>query len=123
MAEWGLGEEPPAARGSAVKPGHFGAGAGLVDEDELVGIDKGTRRLPDAAARRDIRAILLAGAECLFLNDSPRRATADHIAPFDSRTPCSTNNHLCNAASVRSGCASICAASAASCAGESLRGR
>lgn len=103
MAERCLGEQPPAARGTAVKPGHLGAGAGFIDEDEPVGIDKGPCRLPDASPRRDIRAVLLARPERLFLNDSPRRATADHIAPFDSRTPCSANSQLCRAASVRSG--------------------
>jgi len=123
VAERRLGEEPPAAPGAAVEPGHLGAGTGLVDEDELVEIDKGPRGLPNTASRRDVRAVLLARAERLFLNDSPSRATADHIAPFDSRTSCSANSHACNAASVRSGCASICAASAASCAGDSLRGR
>jgi hypothetical protein len=51
MGERRLGEEPPAAQGAAVEPGHLGAGAGLIDEDELVGIDKGPCRLPDAAAR------------------------------------------------------------------------
>jgi hypothetical protein len=103
MAERRLGEEPAAARGATVEPGHLGAGAGLVDEDKLVGIDKWPRRLPDPAPRRDIRAILLARPECLFLNDNPSRATADHIAPFDSRTPCSTDSQACKTASVRSG--------------------
>ena len=103
MAERRPGEEPPTAWSATIEPGHLGAGAGLVDEDELVGIDKGPRRLPDEAPRRDIRKVLLARAERLFLNDSPSLATADHIAPFDSFTPCSTNNQACNAASVRSG--------------------
>jgi hypothetical protein len=40
--------------------------AGLIDEDELVGIDIGPCRLPDAAPRRDIRAVLFARAERLF---------------------------------------------------------
>jgi len=66
VAEWRLGEEPPAARGAAIEPGHLGAGAGLVDKDELVGIDIGPRRLPDPAPRRDIRAVLFARAERLF---------------------------------------------------------
>ena len=123
MAERRLGKEPAAARGATVKPGHLGTGAGLVDKDKLGGIDEGPRRLPDAPPRRHIRAVLLARAERLFLNDSPSRATADHIAPFDSRTPCSASNQACKAASVRSGCDSIRAASAASCTDESLRGR
>src|SRR6185436_927266 len=123
VTERRLGEEPPAARGAAIEAGHLGADTGLVDEDELVDIDKAPRGLPDTTPRRDIRPVLLACAERLFLNDSPSRATADHIAPFDSRTPCSANSQARNAASVRSGCASICAATAASCAGDNLRGR
>src|SRR5437588_10293399 len=83
-----LGEQAPAARGAAVEPGHLGAGAGLVDENELIGIDEGLRRAPDPAPRRDVRTVLLRGAERLFLNDRPRRATADHIAPLLNRTPC-----------------------------------
>jgi hypothetical protein len=103
VAERRLGEEPPAARGAAVEPGHLGAGAGLVDEDELVGIDKRPRRLPDAPPRRDIRTVLLARPERLFLNDNPSRATVDHIAPLLKRTSCSLNNHACRAARVISG--------------------
>ena len=103
VAERRLGEEPAAARGTTIEPGHLGAGAGLVDEDELVGIDKGLRRPPDAAPGGDIRTVLLGGAERLFLNDSPSRATADHIAPLLTQTPCSLNNHLWSAASVISG--------------------
>src|SRR6185436_6690719 len=48
-----LGEEPPAARGAAIEAGHLGAGTGLVDEDELVDIDKAPRGLPDTTPRRD----------------------------------------------------------------------
>src|SRR5438067_3539142 len=116
-------KQPLAARGAAVEPGHLGAGAGFVDEDELVGIDKRLRRAPDAAPSRDIGTVLLGGVECLFLNDSPSRATADHIAPFESRTACSSSSQVCKTARVRSGWAVMCAASAASCASVSLRGR
>ena len=123
MAERRPGEEPPTAWSAAIEPGHLGAGAGLVDEDELVGVDKGPRRLPDAAPRRDVGTVLLGGAERLFFNDSPSRATADHIAPLLNRTPCAASNHVRSAASVRSGWASMCTASAPSCAGVSLRGR
>src|SRR6266851_4084599 len=63
------------------------------------------------------------GAGHTFLNDSPRRATADHIAPFESRTACSPASQVCSAAKVISGWAAICAARAASCAGVNLRGR
>ncbi len=103
MAERRLGQQTPTARGAAVEPGHLGAGAGLIDKDELVGIDKGLRRPPDAASGGDVRTVLLGGAQCLFLNDSPRRSTADHIAPFESRTACSPASQVCIAARVISG--------------------
>src|SRR5215218_4125445 len=78
-----------------VEPGHLGAGAGLVDKDELVGIDEGLRRPPDAAPGGNIRPVLLGGAERLFLNDKPRRSTADHIAPLLNCTACSAaRGHL-----------------------------
>jgi len=123
VTERGLGQETPAAQRAAVQPGHLGAGAGLVDEDELVGIDEGLRRAPDPAPRGDIRAVLLGGVECLFLNDSPSRSTADHIAPLLNRTACSAASQVCNAARVTSGWAAIWAAKAVSCSGVSLRGR
>ena len=123
MAERGLGQQALAARRAAVEPGHLGAGAGLVEEDKLVGIDEGLCRPPDPAPRGDIRTVLLGGAECLFLNVSPRRSTADHIALFESRTPCSADTQVCNAAKLLSGWAAIWAAKAASCWGVNLRGR
>ena len=66
MTERCLGQQPPAARGAAVEPGHLGAGAGLVDEDELVGINKRLRRAPDAAPGRDVGTVLLGGVERLY---------------------------------------------------------
>src|SRR5713226_4017470 len=57
MAERGLGQQAPAARRAAVEPGHLGAGAGLVDKDELVGIDEGLRRPPDPAPDGDVRTV------------------------------------------------------------------
>jgi hypothetical protein len=44
----------------------LGAGPGLVDENELIGIDKGLRRAPDPTPHRDVRTVLLGGAERFF---------------------------------------------------------
>src|ERR1700690_2638861 len=63
------------------------------------------------------------GAGHTFLNDSPSRSTADHIAPFESRTACSPANQVCKAVRVMSGWAVMWDARAASCCGVSLRGR
>jgi hypothetical protein len=43
------------------------------------------------------------GAGHTFLNDRPRRSTADHIAPLLNRIPCLDESQDCNAAKVRSG--------------------
>jgi hypothetical protein len=66
---------------------------------------------------------LLGGAQCLFLNDNPRRSTADHIAPLLSCTSCSARSQDRKAARVMSAWAVMWAASALSCAGVNLRGR
>jgi len=100
VTERRLGQQAPAARRATVEPGHLGIGASLVDENELVDIDEGLGRAPDPAPGGDIRTVLLGRAQCLFLNDSPRRSTADHIAPFESRTACSPASQVCSAARV-----------------------
>jgi hypothetical protein len=123
VAERRFGQQAPATRGATVQPGHLGAGTGLVDENQLVGIDEGLRRPPDAAPCGDVRPVLLGGAEGLFLNDSPRRSTADHIAPLLKRTACSAASQVCKAARAMSGWAAMWAAKAVSCAGVNLRGR
>ncbi len=91
------------SRSTAVEPGHLGTGAGLVDEDELVGIDKAV------AARQTRRRAATSGRSCsaawrVFVNDSPSRATADHIAPTKRAVPRARRAAgACNAAKVRSG--------------------
>ncbi len=49
------------ALGSAPQVGHLGRGAGLVDEDELLGIKIGLGVEPGLAAGDDIRPLLLGG--------------------------------------------------------------
>ena len=103
MALRDAGTQPLAFLSAAAQAGHVGRRAGLVDEDEFVGIDEGLRRAPDTSPGGDVRAVLLGGAKGLFLNDSPRRSTADHIAPLLNRTACSPASQACNAARVVSG--------------------
>ena len=54
-----------AARRTAIAPGHFGRGAGLVDEDQLLGVEIGLGLEPGPAAARHVRPLLLAGV-CRF---------------------------------------------------------
>ena len=55
-----------AAPGSAPQAGHLGRGAGLIDEDELLGIKIGLSVEPGLAAGDDIRPLLLGGVRGFF---------------------------------------------------------
>ncbi len=64
-----VGNRRPAALttlGSAPQTGHLGRGAGLIDEDELLGIKIGLGVEPGLAAGDDIRPLLLGGVRCFF---------------------------------------------------------
>ena len=64
-----VGHRRPAALsalGSAPQAGHLGRGAGLVDEDEPLGIKLGLGVEPGLAAKGDIRPLLLGGARGFF---------------------------------------------------------
>jgi hypothetical protein len=50
-----------AARRAAIAPCHLGRGAGLVDEDQPLGIEIGLRLEPGPAAAGYVRPLLLAG--------------------------------------------------------------
>ncbi len=53
-------------RRPSAQPGHLGRGAGLVDEDELLGIEIGLAVEPRSAAGGDIRPLLLGGVRGFF---------------------------------------------------------
>ena len=64
-----VGNSGPAAfppLGSASQAGHLGRGAGLVDEDELLGIELRLGLEPSLAADDDIRPLLLGGVRGFF---------------------------------------------------------
>ena len=54
------------ARRPAIAPGHLGRGPGLVDEDELLGVETGLGVDPELAAGNDIRPLLLGGVRGFF---------------------------------------------------------
>jgi hypothetical protein len=54
------------AFGAAVKPCHFGRGAGLVDEDQLLGIELRREFAPSLARRCNIGPILLGCVRAFF---------------------------------------------------------
>ena len=55
-----------AAPGPAPQVGNLGRGAGLIDEDELLGIEIGLSVEPGLAADGDIRPLLLGGVRGFF---------------------------------------------------------
>ncbi len=55
-----------AALGSAPQAGHLGRGAGLIDEDELLGAEIGLGVEPGLAAGDHIRPLLLGGVRGFF---------------------------------------------------------
>ena len=64
-----VGDGGPAALtalGPASQAGHLGRGAGLIDEDELLGIEVGLGVEPGLAAESDIRPLLLGGVRGFF---------------------------------------------------------
>ena len=60
----GAAAHPPL--GAAPQAGHLGRGAGLVDEDEFLGIEIGLGVKPGLAAKDDIRPLLLGGVRGFF---------------------------------------------------------
>jgi len=57
---------PLAAPRAPVAPRHLGRGAGLVDEDQALGVQLGLRLEPGPAASQHVRALLLAGVRGFF---------------------------------------------------------
>src|SRR5215210_5677741 len=78
MAARGRAPRPLVARRAGIKAGHRRGDAGLVNKDQVLGVD-----LPDPFAKDrplllDVGAILLAGAQRLFLRQSSSRRRARH---------------------------------------------
>ena len=59
-------DEAFAARSPTAQPGHVGCGAGLVDEDQVLRIEVELLAGPFGASCRNVRPILLGGAQAFF---------------------------------------------------------
>ena len=57
---------PMSARSPAAASCHLGGGAGLVDEDELIGVEAGLGLEPGPPAAQHVRSLLLAGVSRFF---------------------------------------------------------
>jgi len=64
VRDGGPAAHPPL--GSAPQAGHLGRSAGLVDEDQLLGIEIGLGVEPGLAAGDDIRPLLFGGVRGFF---------------------------------------------------------
>jgi hypothetical protein len=82
-----FGDEALAARGPAVKAGHVGPGPGLVDEHQARRIDALLMASPAHAVALDVRTILLARDQRLFLSVTPMRRKKRLIIDVSALTP------------------------------------
>jgi hypothetical protein len=71
--------EPLAAAAAAAKPGHVGAGAGLVDEDEPARVKRSLALFPTLARFGHVRPVLLRRVQG-FLKLMPWRSKNRHTA-------------------------------------------
>ena len=55
-----------AARRTTAQPGHLGRGAGLVDENQALGLQVGLKLEPGIPPLEDVRPLLLACVRCFF---------------------------------------------------------
>ena len=97
-----LGDEPFSARRPAVGPGHVGLGPGLVDEDETRRIGALLMASPAPAVALDVRTILLARDQRLFLGVTPMRRKKRLIIAVSALTPRSASNRSQSACRVMS---------------------
>lgn len=82
---------------------HLGGGAGLIDEDQALGIEFELPVEPGLATCQNIRPILLVRVRCLFLSVMSRRSKKRHSDEELTWIPFSANA-LHNSARVMSGC-------------------
>jgi len=102
------GAQALAVTAAAIAPRHVGRCPGLVDEDQLVGIEIELTLEPFLALLQDVGAILLCRMAGLFLRVIPWRAKKRHnvaMLTLTSRSASITRNSN----SVGSGCCSIAA--------------
>jgi len=81
------GPQSFAARRPAVATRHVRRCPGLIDEDELLGIEIELTVKPFLAPLQDVGTILLGRVRSLFLRVIPRRAKNRHIVPSATSVP------------------------------------
>lgn len=115
MAVGNSGSASLAAWCPASQPGHLRGRRGLVDEDQLFGIEVELTVEPGYAAAQDIGALMLGGVRRLFLNVMPRRSRNSQTVDGAARTPRSAARRSPISASVTSGASSMRPRMKASC--------
>ena len=81
------GPQSFAAWCSAIATRHVRGCPGLIDEDELLGIEIELTVEPFLAPLQDVGAILLGRVRCLLLRVIPRRTKNRHIVPSATLVP------------------------------------
>src|SRR5262245_6488411 len=101
-----------AAFAAAIVARHVGLGPGLVDEDQAIDAQAALGLVPLLSRRGDVGAGLLGSSACLLLRYRTGTASvADRVAS-QTFTPRARSDQSTSSASVASGCAVTCAASA-----------
>jgi hypothetical protein len=91
MAERDAGAQPLSLGRSAIAARHVGGSPGLVDEDELFGIEIELAVEPGFAPFQDVGAILLGRVRGLFLNVIPRLTKNRQIDDTPIESPLSAS--------------------------------
>ena len=115
MAVRDAGPEPLAFASPAAQPGHVGRRPGLVDEDELFGIEIELSLEPRFPSPQNIRALLLGRVGGLFLNVRPRASKKGQRVVVPVEMPRSARSCACISASVMSSFAATRPSRNASC--------
>lgn len=87
MAVRNGGAQPPSAPAAPAFAREIGRGAGLVDEDELLGIEVELALKPFEATLQHVRALLLRSVPALFLNVTPWQSKKRHSTELEKCSP------------------------------------
>ena len=71
MAVWGAGMDSLALGRTTAETGEIGFGPRFIQKDQLGRVQARLPLPPETTGPRDVGAVLLAGAECLFLYVNP----------------------------------------------------
>jgi len=103
MAPRGFADQPPAPVASTSGSNHFGVCSGLVDKDELAGIEACLIVFPRLTRLRYVGALLFGGVQSFFLKLIPCRLKKRRIERSLVTTPTPSRIRRSSSCKVKSG--------------------